>query len=84
VVSVSGERHEVIYMNADDLGGTAGPSASKTPRTVSPPWTRPHPFGRLARPTDPLRVPLITAFCTADIDAPTLSYMPRLPKEASI
>ncbi len=58
----------------------AGPSASKAPCAVSQPWTTLPPVGGLGRPTDPLRVPLVTAFCTCDIDALRLSYMPRLPR----
>jgi hypothetical protein len=67
-------------MNIDDLRIAAGPSASKAPCAVTQPWTTRHPIGGLGQPTDPLRVPLVTAFCTCGIDAPTLSYMPRLPK----
>ena len=67
-------------MNIDDLRIAAGPSASTAPCAVTQPWTTRHPVGGLGLPTDPLRVPLVTAFCTCDIDAPTLSYMPRLPK----
>ena len=67
-------------MNIDDLRITAGPSGRTAPCAVTQSWTTLHPIGGLGRPTDPLCVPLATAFCTCDIDAPTLSYMPRLPK----
>ena len=76
----SEERHEVISMNAGDLRITVEPSTGPAPYTVSQPWTIRHPKGGLGRPTDPLRVPLVTAFCTCDIDALRLSYMPRLPR----
>ena len=55
-------------MNIGDLRITAGPSTSKAPCAVTQPWATLHPVGA-GRPTDPLRVTLITAFCTCDIDA---------------
>jgi hypothetical protein len=69
----------VIDMNHGDPDGAACLPASKPPTAVSRPSTSQHPAGWLSRPTDPLRVGIVTAFCTCDIDPPTPSYMPRLP-----
>ena len=66
-------------MNNLDLDIAAGLSAMEQLRAASPPTTRQNPPSWLSRPTDPLRVNIVTAFCACDIDAPRPSYLPRLP-----
>jgi hypothetical protein len=66
-------------MNHGDPDLAACFPVSKPPTATPSPWTSQHSFRWQCRPTDPLRVSIVTAFCTCDIDAPKLSYMPRLP-----
>ena len=72
------ERKSVSQMNNLDLDIAAGSSAMEQLPAACPPTTRQYPPG-LSRPTDPLRINIVTAFCTCDIDAPRPSYLPRLP-----
>ena len=71
-------RHEVIDMNHGDPDLSACFPVSKPPTAVFQPWTSQHSLWQ-CRPTNPLRVTIVTAFCTCDMDAPKPSYMPRLP-----
>jgi hypothetical protein len=72
-------RHEAIIMNHGDPDPATCFPVGPPPTEVSRPRTSQHPIGQ-RRPTDPLRVSIVTAFCTCDMGAPQLSYMPRLPK----
>lgn len=67
-------------MNQPDLNPAAGIPASKPPSIVCPQSTRHDPLRWQGRPTDPLRVTIVTAFCTCDVGQPQPSYMPRLPR----
>ena len=65
-------------MNDSDPDFAACLPVSMPPNAVSQPWTSQQSLWQ-CRPTNPLRVSIVTAFCTCDIDAPKPSYMPRLP-----
>ena len=66
-------------MTQPDLDPTPG-IAPRTPHTVviSQP-TQHDPFAWQRRPTNPIRVPIVTVFCACDTEVPPPSYMPRLP-----
>jgi hypothetical protein len=66
-------------MNHSDPDLAACYQVSMPPTAARWPWTSQHSFRWQGRPTNPLRVTIVTAFCTCDIDAPKPSYMPRLP-----
>jgi len=65
-------------MNHSDPDLAACLPVSMPPNAVSRPWTSQQSWWQ-CRPTNPLRVTIVTAFCSCDIDAPKPSYMPRLP-----
>ena len=65
-------------MNHSDPDLAACLPVNMPPNPVSQPWTSQQSLWQCRR-TNPLRVTIVTAFSTCDIDAPKPSYMPRLP-----
>jgi hypothetical protein len=66
-------------MNHTDLDTAPGIAGGATSTQKCPPPIRHGLASWPHRPTDSLRRPIVTVFCTCDLEVSPPSYMPRLP-----